>query len=70
MAICSAIFWRSASSLDGLARVHFGARGGDELVDQVVGLDAEAFAAADFDVGFFLVLFGNARSQAPRRSAA
>ena len=26
-------------------------RGGDELVDQVVGLDAEALAAADFDVG-------------------
>ena len=35
----------------GLARVDFGARGGDELVDQVVGLDAEALAAADFDVG-------------------
>ena len=34
----------------GLARVHLGARGGDELVDQIVGLDAEALAAADFDV--------------------
>ena len=58
MAICSAIFWRdSASSLAGLARVDFGARGGDELVDQVVGLDAEALAAADFDVGSLLVFF-------------
>ena len=44
----------------GLARVDFGARGGDELVDQVVGLDAEALASADFDVGFFLVLIGDA----------
>ena len=40
-----------------MARVDFGARGGDELVDQVVGLDAETFAAADFNVGFFLVFF-------------
>ncbi len=59
MAICSAIFWRSASSLASLARVDFGACGGDELVDQVVGLDAEAFAAADFDVGAFLVFGGD-----------
>ena len=52
MAICSAIFWRFGSRrVAGLARVHFGARGGDQLVDQVVGLDAEALAPADFDVG-------------------
>ena len=59
MAICSAIFCRSASSRPGLARVHFGARGGDELVDQVVGLDAEALAPADFDVGPGQVFVGN-----------
>jgi DNA-binding phage protein len=51
MAICSAIFWRLRLRRGGLARVDFGARGGDELVDEVVGLDAEALAAADFDVG-------------------
>ena len=35
----------------GLTRVDFGTGGGDELVDEVVGFDAEALAAADFDVG-------------------
>ena len=34
-----------------VAGVDFGFGGGDELVEEVVGLDAEAFAAADFDVG-------------------
>ena len=42
-----------------LARVHFGSRGGNQLVDQVVGLDAEALAAADFDVRPAAILFGN-----------
>ena len=35
----------------GVAGVDFGFGGGDELVEEVVGFDAEAFAAADFDVG-------------------
>ncbi len=35
-----------------MAGVDFGFGGGDELVEEVVGLDAEALAAADFDEGF------------------
>ena len=51
MAICVAIVLAFCFVAAGLARVDFGARGGDELVEQVVGLDAEALAAADLDVG-------------------
>jgi hypothetical protein len=32
-----------------VASVDFGLRGGDEFIEQVVGLDAVALAAADFD---------------------
>ena len=35
----------------GVAGVDFGFCGGDEPVEEVVGFDAEALAAADFDVG-------------------
>ncbi len=35
----------------GVAGVYFGFGCGDELVEEVVGFDAEALAAADFDVG-------------------
>ncbi len=49
----------SASGLAAWRVVDLGLRGGDELVDQVVGLDAEALAAADFDVGLLLVFFGD-----------
>ena len=33
-----------------VALIHFGARGGFQAVEQIVGFHAEAFAAADFDV--------------------
>ena len=59
MAICSAIVLAHSRVVRGLSRVDFGARGGDQLVDQVVGLDAKAFAPADFNVGFLFVLFRN-----------
>ena len=42
-----------------MAGVDLGFGGGDELVEQVVGLDAEAFAAADLDVGLLLVFFAD-----------
>ena len=38
-----------------MAGVDFGFCGGDELVEEVVGFDAEALAAADFDVRFAAV---------------
>src|ERR1700694_2655171 len=36
--------------------VYFVFGGSDELIQQVVGLDAEAFSSTDFDVGTRLVL--------------
>ena len=42
-----------------MPRVHFLARACFELVEQVVGFHALAFAAAHFDVGFLGVLGGN-----------
>ena len=42
-----------------MAGVDLGFGGGDELIEEVVGLDAEALAAADFDVGFRAVLFAD-----------
>ena len=42
----------------GVARVHFGARGGFQAIEQVVGLDALSLAAADLDVGLARVLLG------------
>ena len=50
----------------GLARVDLGARGGDELVDQVVGLDAEALAPADFDVRTGQIFWRNVVAQLDR----
>ncbi len=50
----------------GLTRVHFGAGSGDEFVDQVVGLDAESLAAADFDVRAREILFRNVIAQLDR----
>ena len=41
-----------------MARVDLGLRGGDKLVEQVVGLHAVALAAADFDERALLVLVG------------
>ena len=38
----------------GMPRVHFFQRLFDQLVDQIVGLDAQALAARDLDVGRFL----------------
>src|SRR5579859_1958729 len=43
-----------------MTRVDLFLRGGDQLVEQVVGLHAEAFAPADFDVGAgFIFLIEN-----------
>ena len=42
-----------------MARIDLSLGGGDETVEQVVGLDAEALATADFDVGLFLILFAD-----------
>ncbi len=42
-----------------MAGVDFGAGGGDETVEEIVGFDAEALAAADLDVGAPLVLFAD-----------
>ena len=41
-----------------MARVHFRQRRSDQLVDQVIGLHAEALAPGDFNVGAALILFG------------
>ncbi len=51
MAICVAMVSAFGVVELGMAGVHLGLGGGDELIDEVIGLDAEAFAAADFDVG-------------------
>src|ERR1700721_1567882 len=39
--------------------IDFGLRRLDELVDEVIGLHSEAFAAGDFDVGTAAVFFGD-----------
>ena len=56
----------------GVAGVDFGSGGGDQLVEQIVGLHAEALAARDLDVGTLLVLFadGVAEVQAQRGVSA
>ena len=53
----------------GVAGVDFGFCGGDELVEEVVGFDAEAFAAADFDVGLAAVFVADGCSRVRWRSA-
>ncbi len=42
-----------------MAGVDLGLGGGDEAVEQIVGLDAEALAAADLDVGLLLVFLAD-----------
>ena len=71
MAICVAMPRRSRLAQLRMARVDFFLGRSDQLVEQIVRLHAETFAAADFDVGARLVLFaevvaefgGAARSQ-------
>ena len=46
-----------------MAAVHFRGGGGDEAVDEVVGFDAEAFAAGDLNVGAALVFLGDGVAQ-------
>ena len=46
-----------------MARLDLDQRGLDELVDQVVGLHAEALASRDFDVRPLAVLFGKLDAQ-------
>ena len=43
---------RSDSGASGVARIHFGARGGFQAIEQIVGFYAQAFAAAHFHVRF------------------
>jgi hypothetical protein len=51
MAMVSATWRRTSAGSGCVAGVDFALGGGDEFVDQVVGLDAEPFASGDFDVG-------------------
>ena len=50
MAICSLMRARSCVVELGMAAVHFLLGGGDQRIEQIVGLDAEPFAARDLNV--------------------
>ena len=58
MAICVATRRRCGFRIFGMPRRDFFQRLLDQLVDEIVGLDAQPLAAGDFDVGLLLVLFG------------
>ena len=53
-----------------MALIHFRARSRFQLVQQIVRLDAQSLAAADFNVRFLRIFLAQRVAQFARRSAA